>query len=74
MLVGALIGMNVGILGVFLPVSMATQGVIAALILCAALRVRRYRYDPRPAVRQARLEGILALIAFVTVLVTAKWL
>lgn len=74
MLVGAIVGGNVGLLGTLLPVSMSTQGVIAAVILCAVLRARRYKYDPRPPARQARMEGVLALIAFAALLVTAKWL
>lgn len=72
--VGALIGLNVGLLGVFLPVSMQMQGIIATLLLCSVLRARRYMYDPKPSKRQAWIEGFAALAFLVAVLATAKWL
>lgn len=71
---GALIGAQVGLLGVILPVSMQVQGIIAAFLLCASLRARRYLYDPKPSLKQAWIEGMSATVAFVVVLSTAKWL
>ncbi|MBI4138747.1 hypothetical protein HY479_01195 [Candidatus Uhrbacteria bacterium] len=71
---GALIGLHVGLLGLFLPLGMPVQGFIAAAILCSALRVRRYMYDPKPTVRLAWGEGVAVLVAAVAVLTTAKWL
>lgn len=71
---GALVGGHVGLLGLLLPVSMATQGIVAAFLLSSALRARRYMYDPKPSVRQAWSEGLTAVAAFVGVLSTAKWL
>ncbi|MCI0479017.1 hypothetical protein L0Y59_00525 [Candidatus Uhrbacteria bacterium] len=72
--VGALVGGHVGLLGIMLPVSMPVHGFLAAFLLSAALRVRRYRYDPKPSHRQAWIEGIAAAVAFVAVLSTGKWL
>jgi len=50
------------------------QGIVAAVFLCAALRVRRYKYDPKPPRRQAWTEAIAAILAFAALLLTAKWL
>lgn len=71
---GALIGLHVGLLGLFLPVGMPVHGFIATIILCSALRVRRYMYDPKPSRRQAWVEAIAAMVAIIAVLTTAKWL
>jgi hypothetical protein len=72
--VGSLIGLHAGLLGIFLPLSMAMHGIIATILLCTALRARRYMYDPKPTIRQAWAEGIGAVIALVAALATAKWL
>jgi hypothetical protein len=74
MLLGAVIGAQVGLLGVMLPVAMPVHGLIAALILSSTLRVRRYLYHPKPSSRQAWIEGALAAALFVATLATAKWL
>lgn len=73
-LLGALVGLHAGLLGVLLPLSMPMQGIIAAFMLSASLRVRRYLYDPKPSVKQAWVEGVAAASAFVAVLTSAKWL
>lgn len=73
-ILGALIGAHIGLLGILLSVSMATQGIIAAFLLSSALRARRYMYDPKPSVRQAWVEGVGAAALFSLVLGTAKWL
>ncbi|MBU1348914.1 hypothetical protein KJ781_02500 [Patescibacteria group bacterium] len=72
--VGALVGGHVGLLGIMLPVSMPVQGFVAAFLLSAALRVRRYRYDPKPSVRQGWIEAVAGAVALVAVLTTGKWL
>lgn len=71
---GALLGAQVGLLGTTLPLSMAMQGTIAALFLCGPLRVRRYMYAPKPTSRQAWIEGVAFMVAFIASLATAKWL
>lgn len=73
-LVGAIVGAHVGLLGIMLPVSMPVHGLIAAAIMSAALRARRYIYAPRPSSRQAWIEGIAAVLLFISSLATAKWL
>ncbi|MEK7655624.1 MAG: hypothetical protein AAB386_03020 [Patescibacteria group bacterium] len=71
---GALIGLHVGLLGLFLPVEMPVHGFIATIVLCSALRVRRYMYDPKPSGNHAWIETASALVAIIAVLSTAKWL
>lgn len=72
--VGALVGAHVGLLGIIMPISMPMQGIIAALLLSGALRVRRYVHNPKPSRKQSWIEGIVALAAFASLLGTAKWL
>lgn len=71
---GALVGAHVGLLGILLPLNMPTQGIIASVLLSAALRVRRYLYDPKPSMRQAWFEVVGVFAAFVMALTSAKWL
>lgn len=73
-LIGGLVGFEVGCIGLMLPVSMAMQGILAALVCSASLRVRRYLYAPRPSARLAWSEAVLACVLFTASLVTAKWL
>ncbi len=70
---GILVGIEVGLLGVFLPVGMQPQGLIAAVLFSAALRARRYVHDPKPSLRIAYIEGAAAMIVFVVALASAKW-
>lgn len=72
--VGSLTGLHAGLLGIYLPLSTSMHGIIAAILLCSALRARRYMYDPKPTVRQAWGEGGGVVVALIAVLVTAKWL
>jgi hypothetical protein len=74
MTVGAMIGLHVALLGIFLPINMAAQGMIAALVGSAALRARRYMYTPLLSPRQAWIEGVTALVAFIAIVSTAKWI
>lgn len=73
MCIGGLVGLHVGLLGVFLPFTMAMQGMVAAVLFSAMLRVRRYLYDPKPSRRQAWTEGVSSFAALVLVVVTAPW-
>lgn len=73
-LIGAIVGAHVGLLGIMLPLSMPMHGLIAAVIMSAALRVRRYVYAPRPSTKQAWIEGAAAILLFISSLATAKWL
>jgi hypothetical protein len=72
--VGAIVGANVGMLGLLLPLSMPMQGIVAVVFLCAVLRARRYKYDPKPPKRQAWTEAVVAIATFTILLITAKWL
>lgn len=72
--VGALVGFEVGAVGLLLPLSMEMQGLLAAILLCATLRARRYLYDPKPSRRMAWLEASAATSVFLMSLLSAKWL
>lgn len=72
-LIGALVGSQVGLLETMLPISLPMQGMLAALILSAALRTRRYKYDPKPSRRTAIIEGGFATASFIILLSTATW-
>ncbi|MEO5927246.1 MAG: hypothetical protein ABIO72_00925 [Patescibacteria group bacterium] len=73
-LLGALVGVHIGLLGIMLPISMPMHGLIAAFLVSVTLRARRYLYAPHPSPRQAWIEGVAAVLLFVTSLSTAKWL
>ncbi len=73
-LMGVLIGTEIGWIGLLLPVSMGMQGMIAALLLTAALRVRRYLYDPKPSRQAAWSEASAVSLLFIGAAGTAKWL
>lgn len=74
MAVGGLVGAEIGALGLLLPVSLSAQGLVAALLFCGALRVRRYLYDPKPQRRMALAETLVGSALFAVALSTAKWL
>ncbi len=71
---GGVIGAQVGLVGLVLPVTMPVQGLVALLILTSALRVRRYLYAPKPTVRLAWVEGCAAGVCLIASLATAKWI
>ncbi|MFH1620716.1 MAG: hypothetical protein ABIB04_01385 [Patescibacteria group bacterium] len=73
-LVGGLTGLEVGLMGLILPVSLNMQGLLAAIFFTATLRARRYLYDPKPPRRLAISEAIVVLILFSASLLTARWL
>jgi hypothetical protein len=73
-LVGLLAGVEIGWIGILLPLSMEMHGLIAALLFVGVLRVRRYLYDPKPGSNIAWTEAA-ALAAFLAAsLFTAKWI
>jgi len=74
MAVGGLVGAESGLLGLLLPVSMQMQGLIATLVMCGTLRMRRYLYEPRPSRKLAWAEGILGAVLLILTLASAKWL
>ncbi len=72
--IGLLVGAEIGWIGLLLPVSMGMQGILAALLCTAALRARRYLYDPKPSRRLAWSEAMALLVLLAAALGTAKWL
>ncbi|MDQ7814645.1 MAG: hypothetical protein RDU25_02485 [Patescibacteria group bacterium] len=74
MVVGGLLGLEVGLIGLLLPTSTQIQGLVAAIIFCGILRVRRYLYDPKPSTRTAWAEVSLGALALLVALGSAKWL
>ncbi len=72
-LVGICTGIEIGLVGLLLPVSMAMQGLIAAVIMSGVLRMRRYLYNPKPSHRVAWSEAIGMIVIAVVSLSTAKW-
>lgn len=73
MAIGAFTGLEVGWLGTLLPVSMAMQGIVAAVAFAIVLRTRRYLYGPQPARRVAITEAVACLVLFAACFITAKW-
>ncbi len=74
MLIGAIVGLHLGLLGVMLPLSMYAQGAAAMVIFSGMLRLRRYLYHPMPGKKQALLEGSAAVVFLIAVLATSRWL
>jgi len=70
---GACIGLEIGALGLLLPVSLGMQGFIAAALFCGALRARRYLYAPKPSRRIAWAEATALCTVIAVALSTAKW-
>lgn len=73
-LVGVLVGLEIGWIGLLLPLSMGMQGILAALIFTSALRVRRYLFDPKPSRRLAWSEAAAICLSCIVLVGTAKWL
>ncbi|MSR85138.1 hypothetical protein EXS71_01730 [Candidatus Uhrbacteria bacterium] len=70
---GVLVGLQTAILGLVLPVSMLVHGALAAFFFLFPLRIRRYAYPPVPSWRTAWSEGLLAVIFFIGILITTRW-
>ncbi|MBD3281433.1 hypothetical protein GF391_01675 [Candidatus Uhrbacteria bacterium] len=74
MLVGAIVGLHLGLLGAMLPISMFAQGAIAMVLFAGILRLRRYLYHPLPGKAQAWMEGVTAVGFLAMIIATARWL
>jgi hypothetical protein len=70
---GALLGLQIGILCVILPVALPVIGCTAALGLASPLRARRYGHDPKPPTQLAWAEGSMALVFFLALLLVSRW-
>lgn len=70
---GALIGLQAGILSLLLPVPLVVHGAIAAIIVSAPIRIRRYAYQPTPSRRHAWIESATAAVLFLTILLVSPW-
>lgn len=72
-LVGAMAGLHAAILVLLLPVSLVVHGAIAAIMIAAPLRIRRYAHPPTPSRRLAYTEGISSAVLFLAILLTSRW-
>lgn len=72
-LFGGCVGLHVGLLTLLLPVGMAVQGALAALLLAFPLRVRRYAFQPVPSSHLALAEGAMGGVAFFSLLLVSRW-
>lgn len=72
-LFGTWIGCALACLLLFLPLSMPTQAFLAALLIAAPLRLRRYGFSPRPSTATAWVEAIGFLLAFFALLLLSRW-
>ncbi len=70
---GAWIGCALACLLLFLPLSMPTQAFLAALLVAAPLRLRRYGFSPHPGAVTAWIEAIGFLLAFFAILLFSRW-
>jgi hypothetical protein len=72
-LFGALLGIHIGILCVIMPVALPVIGCVAALGLAAPIRARRYGHDPKPPAKLAWVEGSMAFVFFLALLLVSRW-
>ncbi len=71
--IGTVIGLQVALFSLLLPLEVWTQGLVAALLFAAPLRIRRYAFPPAPPIRMAVAEGLCAVLFFGALLLTARW-
>lgn len=71
--IGVVIGLQVALFCMLLPLEVWTQGLLAAFLFSVPLRIRRYAFPPAPSSRFAMVETIGAILSFVTLLLTARW-
>jgi hypothetical protein len=71
--IGAWLGLQLGLLAVFLPVNLSVQGALAAICGSLVLRCRRYGIAPRKSARTVWTEVLLAVALLIMVLYTARW-
>jgi hypothetical protein len=72
-ILGAAIGLQVGILALILPVSIVVQGSLAAILIAIPLRIRRYSTGAIPRRVTAWSEGVSVTVLFLTVLLVSRW-
>jgi len=72
-ILGAFIGVQIGVLTQVLPGGMMVQGALAALLVAAPLRVRRYAYQPVPPTRVAWGEACMGVTMFLAILLLSRW-
>ena len=70
---GAATGAGIGCLLLFLPLAMPAQAFLAALLIAAPLRVRRYGFRPAIPTATAVIEGGVAVVAFFSILLFSRW-
>lgn len=72
-LLGALVGLQAGILAMILPLAIAVQGALAAILFAIPSRIRRYTATTVPSPGMAWTEGIGISVLFLTVLLVSRW-
>ncbi|MBP7006203.1 hypothetical protein KBB27_03720 [Patescibacteria group bacterium] len=70
---GGAIGAALGVLILFLPLTMPAQAFLAALLVAAPLRLRRYGFSPYPPRAMAWFEGGVFLLLFIGLLLLSPW-
>ncbi len=70
---GVVIGLQVALFCLLLPLEVWTQGLLAAFLFSVPLRIRRYAFPPAPPARTVVFETICAILFFGTLLLTARW-
>jgi hypothetical protein len=70
---GGAMGLKAALLVLLLPIPLLSHGALAALLISAPLRIRRYAYAPMPSKRHAWVEGTLAAFFFMSILLTSPW-
>lgn len=70
---GAAIGAALGGLVLFLPLTMPAQALLAALLVAAPLRLRRYAFSPHPPRAMAWFEGVAFFVLFFGLLLLSPW-
>ncbi len=72
-ILGGIIGLQVALFSLLLPLEVWTLGLLAAFLFAAPLRIRRYAFPPSPSSRIAVFETICGVLFFGTLLLTARW-
>ena len=70
---GAVLGVHVGLVGALLPLEITLQGVIAAVLGAFVLRTRRYGISPRLPRKLVWMESAAVCVLLCTALVTGRW-
>lgn len=70
---GGILGLKTALLVITLPIPLLSHGALAALLVSAPLRIRRYAYAPTPSKKHAVIESVLAVCFFAGILLTSPW-